>query len=64
FPIGTILVVPGYVYGVVADKGGVIKGNRHDLYYDTVKDVYSQGGKKKVNLYGVEVGNGKITEEE
>lgn len=47
FPLGTILFVPGYGYGVVADKGGAIKGNRLDLYYDTVKDVYSQWGKKK-----------------
>ena len=31
FPLGTILFVPGYGYGVVADKGGAIKGNRLDL---------------------------------
>lgn len=64
FPIGTILFVPGYGYGVVADKGGAIKGNRLDLYYDTVKDVYSQWGKKKVNVYIVKLGNGKFSEEE
>ncbi|PES94949.1 hypothetical protein CN491_15800 [Bacillus cereus] len=64
FPIGTILFVPEYGYGVVADKGGAIKGNRLDLYYDTVKDVYSQWGKKKVNVYVVKIGNGKFTEEE
>ena len=63
FPIGTILFVPGYGYGVVADKGGAIKGNRLDLYYDTVKDVYSQWGEKR-NVYVVKVGNGKFTEEE
>ncbi|PFE04834.1 hypothetical protein COE15_20465 [Bacillus cereus] len=64
FPIGTILFVPGYGYGVVADKGGAIKGNRLDLYYDTVQDVYSQWGKKKVNVYVVKMGKGKFTEEE
>lgn len=64
FPLGTILFVPGYGYGVVADKGGAIKGNRLDLYYDTVKDVYSQWGKKKVNVYIVKIGNGKFSEEE
>ncbi|HGK1823529.1 TPA: 3D domain-containing protein, partial [Streptococcus pneumoniae] len=64
FPIGTILFIPGYGYGVVADKGGAIKGNRLDLYYDTVKDVYSQWGKKKVNVYIVKLGNGKFSEEE
>ena len=64
FPIGTILFVPGYGYGVVADKGGAIQGNRLDLYYETVRDVYNQWGKKKVNVYVVKVGNGKLTEQD
>ncbi|PHA00088.1 hypothetical protein COE51_08095 [Bacillus pseudomycoides] len=64
FPIGTILFIPGYGYGVVADKGGAIKGNRLDLYYETVQDVYSQWGKKKVNVYIVKMGNGKFTEQD
>ncbi|MDM5190569.1 3D domain-containing protein [Bacillus sp. DX4.1] len=64
FPIGTILFIPGYGYGVVADKGGAIKGNRLDLYYEKVRDVYSQWGKKKVNVYVVKMGNGKLTEEQ
>ncbi|MDM5157053.1 3D domain-containing protein [Bacillus sp. DX1.1] len=64
FPLGTILFIPGYGYGVVADKGGAIKGNRLDLYYERVRDVYSQWGKKKVNVYVVKMGNGKLTEEQ
>ncbi|ENQ3080192.1 3D domain-containing protein [Bacillus cereus] len=64
FPIGTILFVPGYGYGVVADKGGAIQGDRLDLYYETVRDVYNQWGKKKVNVYVVKVGNGKLTEQD
>lgn len=64
FPIGTILFVPGYGYGVVADKGGAIQGNRLDLYYETVRDVYNQWGKKKVNVYVVKEGNGKLTEQD
>lgn len=64
FPIGTILFIPGYGYGVVADKGGAIKGNRLDLYYDTVKEVYSEWGKQKINVYIVKVGDGSLTEEE
>jgi len=64
FPIGTILYVPGYGYGVVADKGAAIKGNRLDLYYETVEDVYNQWGKKKVDVYLVKKGNGTLTEEE
>lgn len=64
FPIGTILFIPGYGYGVVADKGGAIKGNKVDLYYETVEDVYEKWGKKKVEVYVVEKGDGKLTEEE
>ena len=32
YPIRTILFIPGYGYGVVADKGGAITGNKVDLY--------------------------------
>ena len=62
FPIGTILFIPEYGYGVVADKGGAIKGNKVDLYYETVEDVYNKWGKKEVDVYVVEKGNGKLTE--
>lgn len=64
FPIGTILFIPDYGYGVVADTGGAIKGNRLDLYYETVKDVYNNWGKKKLDVYIIEMGNGKLTEEQ
>ncbi|RAK18666.1 3D (Asp-Asp-Asp) domain-containing protein [Anoxybacillus vitaminiphilus] len=64
FPIGTILFIPGYGYGVVADKGSAIKGNRIDLYYDTVEDVYKYWGKKTVDVYIVEKGDGTLSEEE
>lgn len=64
FPIGTILFIPGYGYGVVADKGGAIKGNELDLYYETVEDVYKKWGKKKLEVYLVQKGNGKLTEQQ
>lgn len=64
FPIGTILFIPGYGYGVVADKGSAIKGNKIDLYYETVEDVYNEWGKKEVEVFVIERGNGKITEED
>lgn len=64
FPIGTILFIPGYGYGVVADKGGAIKGNELDLYYETVNDVYHSWGKKMLDVYIVQKGNGKLTEQE
>ncbi|CQR48225.1 Cell wall-binding protein YocH precursor [Paraliobacillus sp. PM-2] len=62
FPIGTILFIPDYGYGVVADKGGAIKGNKIDLYYPTVRDVYEKWGKKETLVYVIKQGNGKLTE--
>lgn len=64
FPIGTILFIPGYGYGVVADKGGAIKGNKLDLYYETVEDVYRLWGKKQLVVYVIQKGNGKLTEKQ
>lgn len=64
FPIGSVLFIPGYGYGVVADKGGAIKGKALDLYYETVHDVYEQWGKKKLKVYIVKKGTGTLTEEE
>ncbi|MBY0096946.1 3D domain-containing protein [Mesobacillus maritimus] len=64
FPIGTVLFIPGYGYGVVADKGGAIKGDKLDLYYDTVEEVYEEWGKKTVEVSIVKMGNGHLTEEE
>ncbi|MFC5629380.1 3D domain-containing protein [Aliibacillus thermotolerans] len=64
FPIGTLLYVPGYGYAVVADTGSAIKGNKIDLYYETVEDVYNEWGKKDVEVYVLKRGNGTLKEEE
>lgn len=64
FPIGTILFIPDYGYGVVADTGGAIKGNRLDLYYETVKDVYNDWGKKQLDVYVIKMGDGHLSEEQ
>ncbi|KMM57798.1 hypothetical protein ACH95_15025 [Bacillus glycinifermentans] len=64
FPIGTILFIPDYGYGVVADTGSAIKGNRLDLYYETVDDVYNEWGKKTLDVYVIKKGNGSVTEED
>lgn len=63
FPIGTILFIPDYGYGVVADKGGAIKGDKIDLYYPTVPDVYENWGKKETTVYVIKKGDGTLTEE-
>lgn len=63
FPLGTIIYIPNYGYGVVADIGGAIKGNKIDLYFDTVNEVYNEWGKKDVDVYVVQEGSGKIDEE-
>lgn len=64
YPIGTIMYIPGYGYGVVADKGSAIHGNKIDLYYPTVKDVYAEWGKKTIDVYIIKIGDGYLTEEE
>lgn len=62
FPIGTLLYIPGYGYGVVADTGSAIKGRRIDLYFETIREVYEQWGKRKVSVKVLRRGNGKLTE--
>ncbi|KAB8131815.1 hypothetical protein F9U64_13215 [Gracilibacillus oryzae] len=63
FPLGTILFIPKYGYGVVADTGSAIKGNKIDLYYPTVAEVFEKWGKKEVDVYVIEQGDGELTEE-
>ncbi|EGL84162.1 3D domain-containing protein, partial [Caldalkalibacillus thermarum TA2.A1] len=63
FPLGTILYIPGYGYGVVADTGSAIKGNKIDLYFATVEDVYQLWGKRQVDVYVIQKGEGTVTEE-
>lgn len=62
FPFGTILYIPNYGYGVVADIGSAITGNKIDLYYETVDDVYRYWGKQEVDVYIIQKGNGVVTE--
>src|SRR5690625_2509795 len=64
FPLGTILYIPDYGYGVVTDIGGAIKGNKIDLYFETVEDVYNEWGKCEVDGFIIEEGNGRITDRE
>ncbi|HXK79487.1 MAG TPA: 3D domain-containing protein [Kiritimatiellia bacterium] len=50
YPMGTVLYVPGYGYGVVEDRGGDIKGrHRLDLYYNTHNEA-RQWGRRRVDV--------------
>ena len=62
FPIGTLLYIPGYGYGVVADTGKLIKGNRIDLYFETPGQVYREWGKRTVKVDVLVRGDGRLTE--
>ena len=62
FPIGTLLYIPGYGYGVVADTGSAIKGNKIDLYFETTRQVYKQWGKRSVRVDVLIKGDGKLKE--
>lgn len=42
-PLGTRLYIPGYGYGVAADTGGAIIGNRIDLCFDTGQQAVDYG---------------------
>ncbi|MFP4978011.1 3D domain-containing protein [Paenibacillus sp. CN-4] len=61
-PLGSILYIPGYGYGIVADTGSAIKGRKIDLYFATTKQVYREWGKKTVDVHIIKRGEGKCTE--
>ncbi|EJW16487.1 hypothetical protein PAV_5c00660 [Paenibacillus alvei DSM 29] len=63
FPLGSILYIPGYGYGVVSDIGSKIKGKKLDLFFHTTKQVYGQWGKKEVEIKLIKRGNGKVSEQ-
>ncbi len=42
-PLGTRLYIPGYGYGIAADTGGAIKGNKIDLCFDTRAEAIAWG---------------------
>jgi 3D (Asp-Asp-Asp) domain-containing protein len=62
FPVGTVLYIPNYGYGVVADTGSAIKGNKIDLYFETVEDVYQLWGKQNLEVYVIKEGDGSLSE--
>jgi len=47
YPMGTVIYVPGYGYGVVEDRGGDIRGKRRlDLFYNTHREAQRWGRRK------------------
>ncbi|SFA88964.1 3D (Asp-Asp-Asp) domain-containing protein [Cohnella sp. OV330] len=62
FPLGTLLYIPGYGYGCVADTGSRIKGRRIDLYFPSTRQVFKEWGKKQVEVKVIRRGNGRVTE--
>jgi len=49
-PLGTRLYIEGYGFGLAADIGGAIKGNKIDLCYDTLAEAW-KWGKRRVIVY-------------
>lgn len=44
-PMGTRMYVPGYGYGVARDTGGVIKGNKIDVWFPSLSQCYNWGNR-------------------
>src|SRR5699024_11114477 len=42
FPLGMILYIANYGYGVVTDIGGAIKGDKIELYFEPVYEEYNE----------------------
>lgn len=53
YPVGTVMYIPGYGYGVVEDRGGDIKGHaRLDLWFRTRQQALQWGRRRqKVVVY-------------
>lgn len=49
-PLGTELYVPGYGVGIAADVGGAIKGNKLDVFFETLEEAL-EWGRRTVDVY-------------
>ncbi len=52
-PLGSRLYIEGYGPARAVDTGGLIKGNRIDLFFDSAAECY-KWGKREVNVYVME----------
>nr|WP_243108487.1 3D domain-containing protein [Maliibacterium massiliense] len=49
-PLGTRLYIPGYGFGVAADTGGSIKGNKVDVFFNSRQECINWG-RRNVQIY-------------
>ncbi|MBE3549899.1 MAG: 3D domain-containing protein [Brockia lithotrophica] len=63
FPFGTVLFIPGYGFGVVADTGGLVRGKHIDLYVPSVREALNEWGRRTVEVYVLAWGKGKVEED-
>lgn len=47
YPMGTILYIPGYGWGRVEGRGGAIKGQKLDLFFDSHQEALEWGRKSR-----------------
>lgn len=47
YPFGTVMYVPGYGYGRVEDRGGAIRGQKIDLYFDSHQEALEWGRRRE-----------------
>ena len=52
-PLGTKLYIEGYGYAIACDTGSAIKGNKLDVYFNSVNECYSWGV-RNVDVYILE----------
>lgn len=52
-PFGTKLYIDGYGYAIAGDRGGAIKGNKVDVFVDTINEA-KNWGVRTVNVYILE----------
>lgn len=49
-PLGTKVYIPGYGYAICSDTGGSIKGNKIDLYMNSIEECF-RWGRRTVTLH-------------